>query len=231
MDLTENSEGSADGEKLITQAQLNEIVRREKAAVAERVKREYEDAQSKNGSPTSQSQNQNMPNMADMEERMFNSMLERAKKMDEERLKREREQQIEQAKADFKVKADRYHLKMGEGKDKYSDFEEVMQDFEPDAFYNTVFLASEMENTADIMYELSKNPDKLARIDNLASKSPGMARRELTKLAESISANQQAKNDTVSAPTPLSRVKSSNVGADNGKQSLKDFKNADWLKV
>jgi hypothetical protein len=52
----------------------------------------------------------------------------------------------------------------------------------------------------------------------------------MKKLSESISKNEEAKAENVSPNAPLSRLKSSNVGADTGKMSLKDYKNADWLK-
>jgi hypothetical protein len=120
---------------------------------------------------------------------------------------------------------------MGQGKDRYSDFDEVMTDFEPTAFPQVALLAAHLENTPDVMYELAKNPNKLVQINTLAERSPKMAERMLKELSDSIIKNQEAVENTVLPKAPLSRLKSSTtVGADTGKMTVRDFKNQDWLK-
>jgi len=91
-------------------------------------------------------------------------------------------------------------------------------------------LAAQMENTPEIMYELANNPSKLLEIDGLAKTSPKLATKQLERLSKSIANNLEAKTNNVSAPPPLSKLKSSSVGMDSGKMTLKDFKNASWLK-
>ena len=126
--------------------------------------------------------------------------------------------------------ADQYHLKMGKGSQFFDDFNEVMGDFKPAEFSNTAMLAAQMENTPEIMYELANNPGKLAEIEGLAEKSLTMAKKQLERLAKSINANLEAKQNNVNAPPPLSQVKSSSVGVDSNKMTLKDLKNAKWLR-
>jgi hypothetical protein len=61
--------------------------------------------------------------------------------------------------------------------------------------------------------------------------SPKMAKKEMEKLSQSIVKNQQAVQGNVSPREPLPRLKSSSsVGADTGEMTLRDYKNADWLR-
>jgi hypothetical protein len=57
-----------------------------------------------------------------------------------------------------------------------------------------------------------------------------MAKKQLERLAKSINANLDAKQNNVNAPPPLSQVKTSSVGVDSNKMTLKDLKNAKWLR-
>ena len=217
----------SEGEKTLTQSQVNEIVKREKANTAERVRREMEASREQEAS---RSAPQNGMDPAALEEKIIQRLVEMDKKAQEEDLKREREAQDAERRQQVEKVASEFWLKMKNGKDQYSDFDEVMTDFDPSSFPQLAFLSAGMENTAGIMYELSKNPTKLAQLNLLAERSPKLAERELKKLSESIVKNEEAKADNVSPNAPLSRLKSSNVGADTGKMSLKDYKNADWLK-
>jgi hypothetical protein len=217
---------ASEGEKTLTQSQVNEIVKREKANTAERVRREMEALREQEASRAPQ----NGLDPAALEEKIIQRLVEMDKKAQEEDRKREQEAQDAERRQQVEKVASEFWLKMKSGKDQYSDFDEVMTDFDASAFPQLAFLAAGMEQTAGIMYELSKNPSKLAQLNLLAERSPKLAEREMKKLSESISKNEEAKAENVSPNAPLSRLKSSNVGADTGKMSLKDYKNADWLK-
>ncbi len=223
-------EAAIEPEKTLTQSQVNEIVKREKAAATDRARREYEAMQTQKPSQSQSMGGMPQENPNDIEDKVFNRILEHAKRLEEEEERKALEAQQAQQNAALEQDAKRYLLRVAEGKDKFSDFDEVMKDFDAGAFPQLALLAGEHENTAGIMYELSKSPDKIARLDYLANRSPAMARKELEKLANSITQNEQALADHVPTNAPLSRLKSSTVGADNGKMGLKDFKNADWLR-
>lgn len=220
---------SAEPEKTLSVTQVNDIVKREKAAAAEKVRRELEALHAKELEAL-QAEKQKSGNIAgeqgsseNIEDKVFNRILERAKAMEVEEQKKIDADQLKRA-------ADQYFLKVGAGKDKFSDFEEVMQDFDPSAFPQTSLLAGSMENTADIMYELAKNPFKLAQLEELVSRSPKLAQKELQKLAQSITQNDLAKAENTPTNAPLSRLKSPTVGGDSGKMTLKDLKSANWLR-
>jgi hypothetical protein len=215
-------------EKTLTQSQVNEIVKREKASVADRVRRELEAqmAQVQAGPGKDAPQ----VNSNEIEDKVFNRILEHAKKLEDEAERKSRDDYLSQQKARLEEEAGVYLSKVALGKDKISDFEEVMKDFEPSAFPQLALLAGRMDNTAEVMYELSKNPEKLARLDYLANKSEKLAMKELEKLSQSLVQNAEAMTNNVTTNAPLSRLKSSTAGVDSGKMGLKDFKNASWLK-
>ena len=213
----------------LSQQQVNDIVKREKAQAAERVRREMEAqhrdelervrAETAGNQPAGQGQ----IDPEAIKQQVYEQFMQDLKYHRDELAKQEEEKQL-------RILADQYHLKMGKGSQLFDDFNEVMSEFKPAEFSNTAMLAAQMENTPEIMYELANNPGKLAEIESLAEKSPPMARKQLERLAKSIGANLDAKQNNVSAPPPLSQVKSSSVGVDSNKMTLKDMKNAKWLR-
>lgn len=219
-------------EKTLPVSRVNEIVKREKSIAAENARRELEARHAEElARLKGQSQSGYQDDMSSIEDRVVNRLMAEAKKHEEAEAKRYHEEleqkQIEEAN---KLVA-KYSSKMAQGKEFFNDFEEVMSDFAPQAFPQLVFLAAQEENTPAIMYELAKNPMKLASLQKLAEMHPGLAEKEMKKLAQSISQNHQAVQENVSVQPPLSRLKSSqSTGVDSGKMSIADFKNADWLR-
>jgi len=120
--------------------------------------------------------------------------------------------------------ADDYRARMSSGKDYHEDFEEIMADFNPSAFPNLVYLATQTENTPSVMYELMKNPSKLATIAVLSTQDPKLAQRQINQLSASIKANEQAKAAEKEVQSPLSHMQSSPAGRDNGDTSIADYK-------
>jgi hypothetical protein len=215
-------------EKTLTTSQVNDIVKREKAHAAERARQqaqaEYQAELEKvraeaAGKPASKGE----IDATAIKQQVYEQFMQDLQKHRDEVERKTQEDEL-------KTIADQYYLKMGKGSQLFEDFNEVMGDFEPDKFPNAVMLAAQMENTPEIMYELANNPSKLLEIDGLAKTSPKLATKQLERLSKSIANNLEAKTNNVSAPPPLSKLKSSSVGMDSGKMTLKDFKNASWLK-
>lgn len=166
------------------------------------------------------------PNMQEVEQRAIAAIEQRLK----EREEAVRQEALQRHMQDV---ADSFFSKMERGKEMYQDFEDITASFDPAAFPSLVYLANEVDNTPAVIYELQKNPSKLTHLAFLVERSPSMARREIAKLSESIKANQQALQEERHASEPLSRLKpSTTVGADNSQpKTVRDFKNASWLKV
>lgn len=218
-------------EKTLPVSQVNQIVAREKREAQERARREYESKLSElEASRDTQSAPQagigGIPQEAysSIKEKLMEDIMAEAKKAEEE-------YQKEQQKEAMKKVAENYFTKLQKGKEIYQDFDEVLADFNPRNFPQVVYLASELDNTPEIIYELSKNPGKLANLNALAQADPEWAKKEMKKLSESIATNRNAIEQNQSPNAPLNRLSaSSKVGGDTGQMTLKDFKSAKWLK-
>jgi len=132
------------------------------------------------------------------------------------------------AQDDLNKQADRiagdYRSRMSAGKDAYEDFDSVMADFNPQNFPNLVMLATQVDNTSEVMYELNKSPSKLATLVLMSERDPAAAQSMINKLSASIKANTQAMAQQKEVAPPLGRLSSSTTGQDNGTKSIRDFK-------
>jgi hypothetical protein len=128
--------------------------------------------------------------------------------------------------------ANDFNSKLSSGKDRYSDFDEKVAPLLEDLHNmpHLVLLANGMDNTADVMYDLATNPHKVANLLTLADKSTRLAQLQMQQLSNSIKTNQAASKQP-SSREPLSQIKPSTVGIDNGSpKSVKDFKKMSWLR-
>jgi len=101
----------------------------------------------------------------------------------------------------------------------------VTADFNPAAYPQVTILAAQMDNLPDIMYELAGNPSKLTHLHVLALTNPPLARKEMTKLSQSIKQNSDAVATNTKSPAPLGKLKSSaQAGQDTGKRTISDMR-------
>lgn len=217
---------------LFTQDQVNKLIGREKMQAKEAGRREAEERYQREmeaaGRAQQEQRNAEVPRDVDANA-IYQQVQERFNR-DQERLKQEMHEQ--QVKQHVTKVANTYQEKFSLGKDAYEDFEDVTKDFDPTAFPQLTFLLAGMDNMADVLYDLSKNPLKLAGIDRLAERNPRQAQSELLKLSQSIGANKQAQAEAQNqnVAEPLDRLKSSRVSGSNGKMSIADLRNQPWLR-
>lgn len=142
-----------------------------------------------------------------------------------------REMQERQLQMHMKEVADAFTSKM-QGQKNYSDFDEVTQGFNAAEFPQIVYLIANMDNAQDIVYELAKNPQKLAYIDYLAQRSPKTAQTELRKMSSSITSNLAALAEEQQAKTnaPLDRMSPSLKTGSSGQLSVSDLRKQPWLR-
>lgn len=232
---------SDEPEKMLPASRVNEIVRKEKHKVERKMQEQLDAAQqqiaqlqaNQQQAPQAQQQAQ-MGGMGGQQQGMSPEQIQAQvmQAIQAEMQKKQQEEQKAQLAREVEQVASQYYAKMAQGKDAFDDFEAVTADFDPAAFPELVYLANESDDTAGIIYELRKNPNKLATLDALVQRSPQMARAEMVKLANSIKANKEAVATTKQPSDPLSRLKPSQAGADNGApKSVRDFRNASWLKA
>jgi len=154
-------------------------------------------------------------------EHIINAVMAKMQKQHQEDSEQRAQHELnEQAK---RIAGD-YHSRMSAGKDAYEDFDSVMADFNPQNFPNLVMLATQVDNTPDVMYELNKNPNKFASLVLMSERDPAAAQSMINKLSASIKANSQAVAQQKDVAPPLSRLSSSTTGQDNGVKTVRDFK-------
>jgi hypothetical protein len=120
--------------------------------------------------------------------------------------------------------AQEFFTKISTGKEKYQDFEKVTGDIEYARFPSVVtLLAKHVDNASDVLYELGKDRIKMANLESLAERSPRDAVIQAHRLSQSIRDNEAA--GKMRLPNePLSQMRPSNTGTDNGVMSVKDYR-------
>lgn len=206
----------AQEEKVFKQQELNDIVRREKAEAVERYKRSQDASKPQASQPLHQQHleqlqsEENIRRMAAEEaQRLRNEWVQEAQRT-------AHEQEAQRITTDFLTKLEA-------GKGKYEDYDQVLGDFEFSAIPHVVQLAALVDNTADIMYDLAKNPTKIGNLQQLLQISPKLAYSEMQRLSKSLKDNENVANMKQSNP-PLSQMKPSNTGTDNGVMSVSDYR-------
>jgi len=202
-------------EKMLPQSQVNELVGRAKREAVESYKRQQQAA------PESKYGLNNPAAFAD-ESTVRRLAAEEFERRRDEAVAKERERH-QQAEAERIVQ--NFHSKVGQGKDKYDDFEKVTGDLELANFPNVVqLLADHVDNSHDVLYELGKDRMKMAQLEQLSRMSPKDAIRQAQRLATSIKENEEAQK--IKTPNaPLAQQRPSNVGTDTGALSVRDYRN------
>lgn len=121
-----------------------------------------------------------------------------------------------------------FTAKMASGYEKYPDFQDKMADFGLADVTELVQLATNTENTADVMYELASNVGKAGSILSLYQKSPRLAMKAVAELSKSIKDNEAAKGGTPSKP--LSQIKPTTTAVDSGTPSVQDYYKQSWIR-
>ena len=199
-------------ERLFKQQEVADLLTRERKEAVERYKRSAQPAQS-------QSQQPQQPAMTQDDIRRM-AAEEAQNLMVEERDKAQRNAQMQEAERT----ASEFFGKLSAGKEKYQDFDQVMGSVKDwGKLATAVGLANMVENTHDVMYDLIKNPTKIAQIHSLAAISPDLAMAEMQRMSAAFKANEQA-GKTKLPNEPLSQMRPSNTGTDSGALSVSDYK-------
>jgi hypothetical protein len=214
-------------EKLFTRDQLAKIVSSESAKAAQNATRLAEekyqrDMEALNATRVHQEQrNAQVPRDVD-DDALYQRFHERLS----------REMQEQKNRQEMSGIADSYLQKVDQAKSAYSDFDEVSKDYDPTAFPQISYLLSGIDGGGDVLYDLMKNPLKLAGLDSLAQKNQRQAHSVLLQMAQSINANKQAQADAQNQTTaePLDRLQPSRVSGSNGQMGISDLRNQPWLR-
>lgn len=208
---------AAKPEKTYTQRELNNIVYRVKSETAEKYKTRQEQQ-----SQTAADERPNYAPQGGFTESDYRRMAsEEAQRLHEKNIETYRQQQVEQ---DVQNTAKEFYGKMNPGKEKYQDFDHVVGRVDFSKFANSVYMATKgIDNTMDVMYQLAKDPFKLAGLEALSKTDPNLAYSEMQRLSQSIKDNEAASQIKV-PNAPLSQLKPSNTGTDNGVMGVTDYR-------
>lgn len=213
------SQPSAPVEKMIPQSQVNRIAAREAREAADRVRAEFEAKYGNNSQ--SQPQQQNQPGNV-------GGMIQ----LSPEQLR----QEIHRAARDMSVQAQAQEIErnwkstMNAEMDRDPEFAQAYAELDIESNPGLLLEIYGMDNKVAMMKDLANNPSKYANILYLAGQGKGaLAKKELDRLSASIKANEQAQKQP-KVDAPLSHLKPSNIGTDNGEMGVSDFMAQPWLR-
>jgi hypothetical protein len=213
-------------DEMVPKERVTEIVQREKEAAYRKAQREIQSQYEQQAKAP-----QNMGGMAPQgpsQDEMYQEVVTRLRG---EIAKAQEESQKADYEAYVKDQVSTFLNKMSKADGIADDFQEMTSQFKPERFREVFYLANEVENTPELIYEFMQNPHKLGNIDYLAKTDPDLARRQIAAISKSIEANKLAKSSNQTAPSPLNRPKASlTAGADSGAVGLKELKKASWLR-
>ena len=229
---------SVEAERTFKQSEVNDLVGRAKSEAIERYKRESSMA-SHNYQPQQQQYNPSQNPQGNMQQpyqpHSQAESEERIRRMAAEETQRLRNEWIQEShrnaqEQDAQRIATEFFTKIEAGKGSIENFDKAMADIDLRAIPYHVQLASMVDNTAEVMYELATNPTKIGALQSLididlrAGRQPKLAMAEMKRLSDSIKTNKQATN--FRAPNePLSQLRPSNAGADNNRVlGVSDYK-------
>lgn len=213
-------------ERTFKQSEVNDIVGRVKHEAVERYKRSQDAERTRyqdQGYATdylNQIHNQPVKHMEpeDVKRMAAEEVSRLMEKNQEDAIRKSQEQEANRIATEF-------FTKFEAAKKKYDDFDKVTADVDLQAIPGIVHIATTLDNTGDVMYELSKNPMKIGHIQSLINQGLGkLAYAEMKRLSESIKTNEEATNFKSPYP-PLDKVRPSNTGTGNqGALSVSDYR-------
>lgn len=203
-------------EKVFKQSEVNDLLGRAKVEAVERYKRSAGQPPSPSNQPLHQQHLEHMQSEENIRRMAAEEAQHLRDKWIEDAQRTAHEQEAKRITSDFLTKLEG-------GKSKYQDYDQVLGDFEFGAIPHVVQMATMLDNTADIMYDLAKNPSKIGNLQQLIQISPKLAYAEMQRLAQSLKDNESAQG--VKMPNqPLSQMKPSNTGTDNGAMTVSDYR-------
>lgn len=222
----QNASVGASDERTFKQTEVNDIVKRAKYGAVEDFKRlqteqpQYANQKAVDSTLTSNRQTDNQSQMPH-ENDVRRMAAEEAQRLRDQWI-RDEQSKTEASNAQRIVQ--NFWQKIAPGREKYSDFDKTVGDINFKAFPNVVGLLAEVvDNAHDVLYELGKDRIKMANLENLAYMSPQDAVIQAQRLSQSLKDNDAA-SKTRLPNEPLSQIRPSNTGTDNGVMSVRDYR-------
>lgn len=217
------------GSKILDQNTVNDLVREGKEKA---YKKGYEAAltqisqnspEEKEGNSTVKNQEGdsssygNPNNSAFDEDRMRSMLSEEVRRMHSEEQEKQQQKALEE---NARKLFNELSQKVENAKGRYSDYDEVTKVLNVQEIPEILAYANEADNAGDILYDLAKNPSKIATLRGLP---PHLAISEVHRLSNSIKTNQKGAQESPHTP-PIQQLKPTSVNHGDAPLTLKDFK-------
>lgn len=236
-------------EKMIPQSQFNDIIGPAKREAYEKGRRE---AQAEWSNTQAQPVNQQPPAVNTQPAPNPGMSPEDVRKVAVEAYQTARQQDHEaeqkryyDAEAQKVVTSVESNLK--EAQTRYDDFDKVVTQNDLAHLAPIALAAHQVDpkSVGDVLYHMRKNPTTLANVNALMmqaqiNQSQGnhqgaiyyqqLANEQIQQISGAIKTNQDAIKNKPQVNAPLSQMQSSNVGTDNGKMAVEDWKSQPWLR-
>lgn len=198
---------------------VSKIVERERLKAFEKGKQEaimelqqqQQEAPQQESAPVQAPQQAQAPQQLGGMQQMSPADIERiiAEKLPQLQAQRDHEMRNEQIASSFVSK-------MQAAETKYPGLEAKLEDLDYTSLAPLISMANNMENTGDIMKELTDNPLKMGNLLTLMYTQPKLAQKAMIDLSQSIKVNQDALAQEAKARDPMTQLKPSmNAGMDN----------------
>lgn len=213
---------AAPSEKMLPQSKVDEIVKHAKFDAAEKVRREFSSQPQPAPQQVAPSLNQASTGMGGM------PAPDNLREIIAEETRKQQQALMDKAQNDAQMQegqriAGEFFGKLKEGASKHEDFDAVVGGLPFAQIPQIVQLANSSDNTSDVMYELAKNPMKLAGLSSLLTIDPSRAASEIRKLSDSIRSNETAKKSEL-ANDPMSQIQPSPNSTDAGAKTVSDYR-------
>lgn len=110
-------------------------------------------------------------------------------------------------------------------KETHPDLEQKLSKLNLGHAAGVLALATDLDNTPDVLSEFVNHPMKLMNMQNLLLTHPQAAMEEMKKLSDSIKQNQAAAASQTQTKQPFNQLKpSQKAGVDSGSMSVSDFR-------
>ena len=203
---------TAPAEKMFSQSEVGSMIARQKKETAEKVRAELA-AQSDRAQMQTQQQQHQSQNMGGVQQQ---SQEEIRRLIQEEAYRMSQQSYAQQIERDYLSKID-------SAKSSDPEFAELYDELGIENHPDLVIWANGLDNTAQVVKDLAKNPAKFSSVLTLARSGSGkMAKKEMERLSASIKANEAAQKQP-QVDAPLGQMKPTNIGTDNGDLSVSDY--------
>lgn len=207
-------------EKMLTQSQVNDIVKGVKQDAFEKGRQAAMGGMSAAPAPVAAPAS-NIGGMAQLSQADIQKMID--ERAPQALAKQVQEQQRLQTNQSFIQKIEA-------GKAAYPDFDKKVERLNLPALEHLIPLLNSTDNPADVLYDIANNPKKIVDFTMLQNLNPQLAYEEMQKMSGSIKQNQAAASQTY-PDEPLSQLKPSTTGTDNGSQTASDFRAKPYLRA